>query len=50
MFYTFLLSSYRETPEHGPNFPQLPLELRIEEGYKINKIINHWALLQEGST
>ena len=42
MIHASLLSSYRETPEHGLNFPQPPPELiRIEEEYKIDKIINH---------
>ena len=42
MFHAFLLSSYRETPEHSPNFPQPPPELiGTEEEYEINKIINH---------
>ena len=41
VFHSFLLLSYREIPEHGPNFPQPPLELiRTEEEYEIDKIIN----------
>ena len=37
-----LLSSYRKTPEHGPNFPQSPLELiKTEEEYETDKTINH---------
>ena len=44
VFYASLLSSYRETPEHSPNFPQPPPELiRTKEEYKIDKIINHWC-------
>ena len=42
IFHTSLLSSYRETPKHGPNFPQPPPELiETEKEYKIDKIINH---------
>ena len=42
VFHASLLSSYRETPEHSPNFPQPPPELiETEEEYKRNKIINH---------
>ena len=42
VFHASLLSLYRETLKHGPNFPQPPLELiGTEEEYKIDKIINH---------
>ena len=42
MFHASLLLFDRKTPEHGPNFPQPPLELiGTEEKYKIGKIINH---------
>ena len=42
MFHASLLSSYRETLEYSPNFPQPPLELiGIEDEYKIDKIINY---------
>ena len=45
VFHTSLLSSYRKTPEHGPNFPQPPLELiKIEKEYEIDKIINHQGI------
>ena len=44
IFHASLLSSYKETPEHGPNFPQPPPELiKTKEEYKIDKIINHWG-------
>ena len=42
IFHASLLSLYRKTLEHGPNFPQPPPEpIGTEEEYEINKIINH---------
>ena len=42
VFYASLLSSYRETPEHGPNFSNPPPDLiRGEEEYEIDKILSH---------
>jgi len=42
VFHASLLSSYRETPEHGPNFSRPPPELiGTEEEYEIETIINH---------
>ena len=42
VFHASLLSSYRETPEHGLNFSNPPPDLiRGEEEYKIDKILSH---------
>ena len=42
VFHASLLSSYRETPEHGPNFSNPPPDLiRGEEEYEIDKILSH---------
>ena len=42
VFHTSLLSSYRKTLEHSPNFPQPSPELiGTKEEYEIDKIINH---------
>ena len=42
VFHASLLSSYRETPEHGLNFSNPPSDLiRGEEEYKIDKILSH---------
>ena len=42
VFYASLLLSYRETPEHRPNFSNPPPDLiRGEEEYKIDKILLH---------
>ena len=42
VFHASLLSSYKETLEHGPNFSNLPPNLiGGEEEYKINKILSH---------
>ena len=42
VFHTSLLSSYKETLEHGPNFSNPPPDLiGGEEEYKINKILSH---------
>ena len=45
VFYTFLLSSYREAPEHEPNFSNPPSDLvRGEEKYEIDKILSHHGI------
>src|SRR5258707_12514613 len=42
VFHASLLSLYRETPEHSPNFTRPPPELiGTEEEYKIDKVVNH---------
>ena len=42
VFHASLLSSYKETPEHGLNFSNPPPDLiGGEEEYKINKILSH---------
>ena len=42
IFHAFLLLSYRETLEHGPNFSNPPPDLiGEEEEYKIDKILSH---------
>jgi len=42
VFHAFLLSSYKETPEFGPNFIPLPSELiKGEEEYKVDTIRAH---------
>src|SRR5258707_5949805 len=42
VFHASLLSPYRETPEHGPNFTRPPPELiGTEEEYEIDKVVNH---------
>ena len=42
VFHASLLSSYREIPEHGPNFSNPPPDLiRGEEEYKIDKILSN---------
>ena len=43
-FHTFLLSTYRETAEHGPNFINPPLEeIDSEEEYEVAGILSHWG-------
>ena len=45
VFHASLLSSYRETPEHGPNFSNPPPDLiRGEEEYEIDKILSHHGI------
>ena len=45
VFHASLLLSYRETPEHGPNFSNPPPDLiRGEEKYKIDKILSHCGI------
>ena len=42
VFHVSLLSSYKETPEHRPNFSNPPPDLiREEEEYEIDKILSH---------
>ena len=42
VFHASLLLSYRETPEHGLNFSNPPLDLiGGEEEYKTDKILSH---------
>ncbi|KIJ08488.1 hypothetical protein PAXINDRAFT_48369, partial [Paxillus involutus ATCC 200175] len=42
VFHASLLSTYRETPEHGPNFTKPPPDLiGGEEEYEINQILSH---------
>ena len=42
VFHAFLLLSYKETLEHGPNFSNPPPDLiEGEEEYKFNKILLH---------
>ena len=42
IFHTSLLSSYRETPEHGPNFSNPPSDLiGGKEEYEFDKILSY---------
>ena len=42
VFHTSLLSSYKETSTHGPNFPSPPPDLvNSEEEYEVEKILAH---------
>ena len=42
VFHTSLLSTYRETAKHGPNFTNpSPEEIDGEEEYEIAKILSH---------
>src|SRR5229473_6387331 len=42
VFHTSLLSPYRETDAHGPNYSRLPPDLiKGEEEYEVEKVINH---------
>ena len=42
VFHASLLTSYKETSEHGPNFLQPPLDLiNGEEEYKVEAILRH---------
>ena len=42
VFHASLLSSYKETPTHGPNFPSPPPDLvNSEEEYEVEKILAH---------
>jgi Chromo (CHRromatin Organisation MOdifier) domain len=41
MFHTSLLTSYKETEEHGENFTQPPLELiKGQEEYEVEQVLN----------
>jgi hypothetical protein len=42
VFHATLLSPYRETPAHGPNFPQPPPDrVQGEEQYEVEAILAH---------
>ena len=42
VFHASLLSSYKETPTHGPNFPSPPPDLvNSEEEYEVERILAH---------
>ena len=42
VFHASLLSTYKETLEHGPNFLRLPLDLIDgEEEYKVEVVLGH---------
>ena len=42
VFHASLLTTYKETPEHGPNFLRPPLELIDgEEEYKVEAVLGH---------
>ena len=44
VFHASLLSTYRETAEHGPNYANPPPEeIEGEEEYKITEILSHWG-------
>ena len=44
VFHASLLSSYKETEAHGPNFSKPPPDLiGTEEEYKVKQIISHWG-------
>ena len=44
IFHTSLLTSYKETSEHGPNFLRPPLDLIDgEEEYEVEAILRHWG-------
>ena len=44
VFHASLLSTYQETPKHGPNFLSPPPSLiQGEEEYTIETIITHWG-------
>ena len=44
VFHASLLSTYRETAKHGPNFVNPPLEeIDGEEEYEVTKILSHWG-------
>ena len=49
VFHSSLLTSYKETPEHGAQFQHPPPELiGNEEEYKVEQIINHWYTMGNG--
>ena len=44
VFHASLLTTYKETTEHGPNFLQLPPDLVDgEEDYEVKAVIGHWG-------
>ena len=46
VFHASLLSPYKETEMHGPNFSKpLPDLIGTEEEYKIKQIVSHWGTL-----
>ena len=44
IFHAFLLSTYQETAEHGPNYVNPPpKEIEGEEEYEVAEILSHWG-------
>ena len=42
VFHVSLLTTYKETPEHSPNFLQLPLDLvDSKEEYEVEVVLRH---------